>query len=114
MTKICIWGRNVEEFKDKIAKELKMHWSKKKRAFYREKANKLALKKIMHFCLEHKINYRTEDGQSYEVIDSELIETSSRELRDWGPDISKGAAALEEVDYEQMWEEYKEGEDEEQ
>jgi hypothetical protein len=39
-----------------------------------------------------------------------MIETSSRELRDWVPDDSKGPALLEEIDYEQMWDEYKEEE----
>jgi len=113
MTTIYLWGKNAEDKKDELAKDLKMRWNRKKKLFYRQKANKLVLKKIMNFCLKNKINYRTEEGQSYEVIDSEPIETSSRELRDWGPDISKGTGSIDEVDYEQMWEEYKEGPEEE-
>lgn len=111
MTTIYLWGRNADELKDMLLKGLRMKWSKKKKKFFRERLDKRILKKIMSFCLAHRINYETDTGQSYEVIESEIIETSSRELRDWGPDISKAAATLEEVDYEQMWDEYKEEEE---
>jgi hypothetical protein len=84
-----------------------MTWSKKRELFYRDKVDKRTLRKIINFCLKNKINYRTDDGQSYEIISSELIEASTRELRDWGADNSRGTPYLDEVDYEQMWDENK-------
>ena len=87
-----------------------MKWSRKKKKFYREGLDARAAKNIMSFCLKEKINYKTDDGKSYEVIKSEEFETSPRELKDWAPDVSKVATGIEEIDYEQMWDEHKEEE----
>jgi len=111
MTTIYVWGNNAERVKDTLLKAFRMKWSRKRRRFFRENADKRVLKKITSYCLKNRINYRTDSGQSYEVVQSELVETSSRELRDWGPDVSKGSPSLEEIDYEQMWDEYKEEEE---
>jgi hypothetical protein len=109
MRSITLWGDNANNMKDMLLKGLRMKWNKNKKHFYRDKLDAKTLKKIMSFCLKNAVNYRTDDGQSYEVVPSEVIETSNRELRDWGPDTSKDTAHIEEeVDYEQMWEEYKE------
>jgi hypothetical protein len=102
---IYIWGDNAQKEKDTLRKKLKMKWSTKKKRFYREKVDGKTLKKITSYCLKNKINYKTDDGQSYEVVTSELIEASTRELRDWGADMSRGTPYLDEVDYEQMWDE---------
>jgi hypothetical protein len=104
---ISLWGNNAKKIKKELQKGFKMKWSNKKRKFYRKNVTKPTLKKIMNFCLKNKINYKTDDGQSYEVIRSELIEASARELRDWGADISRGTPYLDEIDYEQMWDESK-------
>ncbi len=111
MSTIYVWGSNAEKEKETLLKTLKMKWSRKRRRFFRENVDKRILKKVTSYCLKNKINYKTDRGQSYEVVQSELVETSSRELRDWGPDVSKGSPSLEEIDYEQMWDEYKEEEE---
>jgi len=111
MSTIYVWGKNADKDKNTLLKAFRMKWSRKRRRFYRENADKPILKKITSFCLKKRINYKTDDGQSYEVVQSELIETSSRELRDWGPDVSKGTPTIEEIDYEQMWDGYKEEEE---
>ncbi|MDD5555870.1 MAG: hypothetical protein PHN82_01335 [bacterium] len=110
MTSIQLWGDAAERYKDEILKNLKMKWSRKRRRFVRERCDRRVLKKIMNFCLERKINYKTDDGQSFEVIPSEAIEPPIADLRARIPDVSRGQAAIEEIDYEQMWEEYKEEE----
>lgn len=110
MTTIYLWGENAHRLKEKLRKELKMKWSKKHKRFFREKCDKRLLRNITDYCLKNGINYKTDEGQSYEVIPSEAIETSSRELRDWVADDAKGPAYIEEIDYEQMWDEYKEEE----
>ncbi len=105
--RIRLWGSNADNIKQRLRKEFKMKWSRKRKLFYRDKVDKRTLRKIINFCLKNKINYRTDDGQSYEIISSELIEASTRELRDWGADTSRGTPYLDEVDYEQMWDENK-------
>jgi len=111
MTTIYLWGENAQRLKEKLRKEFKMKWSKKQKRFYREKCDSRLLKRIMNYCLKNAINYKTDDGRSYEVIQSEVIETSSRELKDWvSDDESRGPSYVEEIDYEQMWDEYKEEE----
>lgn len=110
VTTIFVWGDGVEKVKDKLAKTYRMKWSRKKKKFYREGLDARAAKNIMSFCLKEKINYKTDDGKSYEVIKSEEFETSPRELKDWAPDVSKVATGIEEIDYEQMWDEHKEEE----
>ncbi len=111
MHSIDVWGSNADKGKETLLKKFRMKWSRKRKLFFREKIDKRVLKKIMDYCLKNRINYRTDDGKSYEVVQSEVVETSSRELRDWGPDVSKGTPSIEEIDYEQMWDEYKEEEE---
>lgn len=111
MHSIEVWGSNADNEKEALLKKYRMKWSRKRRRFFREEIDKRVLKKIMDYCLKNRINYKTDDGKSYEVVQSEVVETSSRELRDWGPDVSKGAPSIEEIDYEQMWDEYKEEEE---
>lgn len=111
MHSIYVWGGNADNEKETLIKKYRMKWSRKTRRFFREKIDKRVLKKIMDYCLKNRINYKTDDGKSYEVVQSEVVETSSRELRDWGPDVSKGTPSIEEIDYEQMWDEYKEEEE---
>ena len=102
---IYLWGNNAVKAKEALQKELKMKWSRKKRRFYREKVDRKTLRKIMSYCMKNKINYRTDDGKSYEVIESEAIEASHRELKDWGSGIPRGSSYSNDVDYEQMWSE---------
>jgi hypothetical protein len=102
---IQLWGKHVEEHQEKLRKDFALRWNNKKKSFQRKNVEKPLLKKIMNFCMKNKINYKTDDGQSYQVIETEDIEASSRELRDWGTDGPKGSAPFDEIDYEQMWDE---------
>lgn len=102
MPTIYLWGNKAEKAEEKLRKAFKVKWSKKKRRFYRHKLDNPTLKKITSYCLKNRINYKTNTGQSYELIESEFLETSSREIKEWGSNISKGTPYLDEVDYEQM------------
>ena len=110
MSAIFVWGDGIEKVKDKLIKAYRMKWSRKKNKFFREKLDARAMRAIMSFCLKEKINYKTDDGRSYEVVKSEEIDTSPRELKDWASDVSKVTTSIEEIDYEQMWDEHKEEE----
>lgn len=110
MGTIFVWGDGIERVKDKLVKTYRMKWSRKKKKFFREKLDTRTIKAVMSFCLKEKINYKTDDGRSYEVLKSEEIDTSPRELKDWAPDVSKATTGIDEIDYEQMWDEHKEEE----
>ncbi|MEI6632492.1 MAG: hypothetical protein WCP22_01605 [Chlamydiota bacterium] len=110
MNTIFVWGDDIERVKDKLVKIYKMKWSRSKKRFFREKLDARGMKAIMNFCLKEKINYKTDDGKSYEVVKAEEFDTSPRELKDWAPDVSKVTTGIEEIDYEQMWDEHKEEE----
>ncbi len=110
MTTIYLWGDNAQKNRDELVKGLRMKWNRGKRRFYRENVDRRTLSKITSYCMKKSINYKTDEGHSYEVIPSEVIETSSRELRDWDQGDSKSSGLIEEIDYEQMWDEYKEEE----
>lgn len=103
MAVIYLWGNHAIEAKQDLHKKLKMKWSRKKRRFYRNKVDGKTLKKITVYCMKNKINYRTDDGQSYEVIESELFDAPQRELREWGPRSPKNTSFPNNMGYEQMW-----------
>jgi hypothetical protein len=105
-----VWGDDIERVKDKLVKVYRMKWSRNKKRFSREKLDARGMKNIMAFCLKEKINYKTDDGKSYEVVKSEEFDTSPRELKDWALDVSKVTTGIEEIDYDQMWDDHKEEE----
>ncbi|MCX6356659.1 MAG: hypothetical protein NT045_02085, partial [Candidatus Aureabacteria bacterium] len=61
MTTIYLWGDITEESKNLLLKQFRMKWNRRKKRFFHEKCDTRALKKIMDFCLENRINYRTDD-----------------------------------------------------
>lgn len=105
MVRIDLSGKNAEQAKATLQKKFNMKWSRTTKTLYRSKLEKQELKKIMNYCMKHKINYKTDDGQSYEVIPSEVIETSNRELREWGDSVSRPPSSSSDDDHEQQWSE---------